>query len=170
MLVSLGSPGGHLLTDEKFENYRVIAGYRFAGKPEIAGCWFMLKLQPLQDVSQVDRVQMNHKHAGDFWCIVENIFVPDMISRRGPEKNWGIIEGKARRIANLTDDSEKPVGEWNRMRIECVGNEVKVWVNGDMVNHGFDCTAKKGRLAIQAEGSEVEFRKFELTPINVLSE
>ena len=25
-------------------------------------------------------------------------------------------------------------------------------------------------VAIQAEGSEVEFRKFELTPINVLSE
>jgi len=39
-----------------------------------------------------------------------------------------------------------------------------------MVNHGSDCTAKKGKLAIQAEGSEVEFRNFELTPINVLSE
>ena len=37
MLVSLGSPGGHLLTDEKFENYRVIAEYRFAGKPGNCG-------------------------------------------------------------------------------------------------------------------------------------
>ena len=25
--------------------------------------------------------------------------------------------------------------------------------NGDLVNHGFDCTAKSGKLAIQAEGS-----------------
>jgi hypothetical protein len=56
------------------------------------------------------------------------------------------------------------------MRIECVGDEVKVWVNGELVNHGSDCTAKKGKLSIQAEGSEVEFRKFELTPINVLGE
>jgi hypothetical protein len=101
---------------------------------------------------------------------VENIVVPDMVKRRGPEKNWGITEGKARRIVNLTDGAEKPVGEWNRMRIECVGDEVKVWVNGELVNHGFDCTAKKGKLSIQAEGSEVEFRKFELTPINVLGE
>ena len=23
-------------------------------------------------------VQMNHQHAGDFWCIVEDIKVPDM--------------------------------------------------------------------------------------------
>ena len=172
MLVSLGSPGGHLLTDEKFENYRVIAEYRFAGKP--GNCGVLVHASKLRNLYKMFpksiEVQMNHKHAGDFWCIVENIVVPDMVKRRGPEKNWGITEGKARRIANLTDDSEKPVGEWNRMRIECVGDEVKVWVNGDMVNHGFDCTAKKGRLAIQAEGSEVEFRKFELTPINVLSE
>ena len=48
------------------------------------------------------------------------------------------------------------------MSIECMENEVKVWVNGDLVNHGFDCTAKSGKLSIQAEGSEVEFRKFEL--------
>jgi hypothetical protein len=107
-------------------------------------------------------VQMNHQHAGDFWCIVENIKVQDMEKRRGPQKNWGITEGKARRILNLTDGSEKPVGEWNAMTIECAGNEVKVWVNGDLVNHGFDCTAKSGKLSIQAEGSEVEFRKLDI--------
>ena len=73
-------------------------------------------------------------------------------------------------IVNLTDDSEKPLGEWNRMVIECVGDEVKVWVNGDLVNHGSDCTASKGRIALQAEGAEVEFRKLELTDITSLSE
>ena len=56
------------------------------------------------------------------------------------------------------------------MVIECLGNEVKVWVNGDVVNHGSDCTASKGQIAIQAEGSEVEFRKIELTPITKLSD
>ena len=50
------------------------------------------------------------------------------------------------------------------MAIECKGNEIKVWVNGDMVNHGFNCTAEKGQIAVQAEGSEVEFRKLLLTP------
>jgi hypothetical protein len=52
------------------------------------------------------------------------------------------------------------------MTIECKGSEVRVWVNGDLVNHGFACTAQKGKLAIQAEGSEVEFRKFVLKTIN----
>jgi hypothetical protein len=115
-------------------------------------------------------VQMAHENAGDFWCIVEDIKVPDMEKRRGPKENWGITEGKERRILNLTDGSEKPVGEWNTMVIECVGDEVKVWVNDDLVNHGSDCTAQKGQIALQAEGSEVEFRKIVLTPITKLSD
>ncbi len=55
------------------------------------------------------------------------------------------------------------------MVIECVGDEVKVWVNGQLVNHGYECSASKGQIAIQAEGAEVEFRKLELTEIESLS-
>jgi hypothetical protein len=92
-----------------------------------------------------------------------------MERRRGPKDKWGITEGKNRRILNLTDDSENPAGQWNTMVIECLGDEVKVWVNDDLVNHGFDCTADKGQIAIQAEGSEVEFRKLLLTQITKLT-
>jgi hypothetical protein len=115
-------------------------------------------------------VQMNSGHAGDFWCIVEDITVPNMVERRGPKENWGTTAGKARRILNLTDNSEKPLAEWNTMVIECVADEIKVWVNGDLVNHGSKCTAAKGQIAIQAEGAEVEFRKLDLAPITKLSE
>lgn len=109
---------------------------------------------------------MQHTDAGDFWCIVEDIEVPDMAERRGLKEEWGITEGKKRRILNLTDGSEKPLGEWNNMVVECVADTIKVWVNNDLVNYGYNCTATKGRIAIQAEGSEVEFRKIDLTPIS----
>jgi hypothetical protein len=167
MLVSLGTPGGHLITDEVYQNYRLHVEYRFAAKPGNCGVLVHAsKPRALYDMfPQSIEVQMENKNAGDFWCIVEDIKVPDMVARRGPEEKWGITEGKNRRIPNLTDDSENPVGEWNTMIIECVGNEIKVWVNGDFVNHGFDCTANKGQIAVQAEGSEVEFRKIELTPL-----
>ena len=33
MLVSLGKPAGHLLTDKQYSNYRLEVEYRFAGKP-----------------------------------------------------------------------------------------------------------------------------------------
>ncbi len=167
MLVSLGSPGGHLITDNVYMDYKLEVDYRFAGKP--GNCGVLVHASTPRALYKMFpksmEVQMMHENAGDFWCIVEDISVPDMEQRRGPKEEWGITEGKKRRIINLTDGSENPVGEWNTMVIECLGSEIKVWVNGDMVNHGYDCTARKGQIAVQAEGSEVEFRKIELTPI-----
>jgi len=170
-LVSLGTPRGHLITDDEYQNYRLEIEYRFPGKTGNCGVLVHAsKPRALYNMfPQSIEVQMHHRNAGDFWCIVEDIKVPNMVERRGPKDKWGITEGKARRILNLTDDSEKPAGEWNTMIVECVGDEVKVWVNGDLVNHGFDCTATKGHIALQAEGSEVEFRKLTLTPIEKLS-
>ncbi len=171
MLVSLGTPNGHLITDAVYKNFRLKVEYRFAAAPGNCGVLvFASKPRALYKMfPQSVEVQMEHENAGDFWCIVEDITVPDMEKRRGPKKDWGITEDKERRIINLTDSSEKPVGEWNNMVIECVGNKIKVWVNGQLVNYGFNCTANKGQIALQAEGSEVEFRKLELTPIKKLT-
>jgi len=172
MLVSLGQPNGHVITDAKFENYRLDVEYRFAGEP--GNCGVLVHASTPRALYKMFpksiEVQMNHLHAGDFWCIVEDITVPDMVLRRGPKETWGVTEGKARRILNLTDGSEKPVGQWNAMVIECVKDAVKVWVNGDLVNHGTQCTASRGQIALQAEGSEVEFRKLELSPIAKLTD
>ncbi|MBT5378960.1 MAG: DUF1080 domain-containing protein [Opitutae bacterium] len=171
MLVSLGNPNGHLVHDEINQNYRIEVEYRFTGKP--GNCGVLIHSSKPRALYKMFpksiEVQMNHRHAGDFWCIVENITVPDMVKRRGAKEKWGITEGKARRILNLTDDSEKPPGEWNRMVVEAVGDEIKVWINGDFVNHGYNCTATKGRIALQAEGAVVEFQKLDFTPINMLT-
>ena len=171
MLVSLGTPGGHLISDSVYQNFRLDVEYRFAAVPGNCGVLvFASTPRALYKMFPKSiEVQMMHKNAGDFWCIVEDITVPDMETRRGPKANWGITEGKERRVKNLTDSSEKAVGEWNSMTIECVGNSIKVWVNGDMVNYGYNATASKGNIALQAEGSEVEFRKVELTPIAKLT-
>ena len=96
----------------------------------------------------------------------EDIAVSDMERRRGPRARWGVDGDRARRIRNLTDDSEKPLGEWNRMIIECRGRSIDVWLNGDYVNDGRDCTTHSGQIAIQAEGAAVEFRCLELTRLS----
>jgi len=167
LLVSLGTPGGHLITDSIFQNYRLEVQYRFAGKP--GNCGVLVHASTPRALYKMFpkslEVQMMHKNAGDFWCIVEDITVPDMLERRGPKDEWGIVEGKKRRIANLTVSSENPLGDWNTMVVECVADTIKVWVNNDLVNYGYNCTATKGQIAVQAEGSEVEFRKIDLTPI-----
>lgn len=171
MLVSIGTPQGHLITDSVYKNYRLVVEYRFPGKP--GNCGILVHGSTPRALYKMFpkslEVQMEHDNAGDFWCIVENIKVKNMKAQRGVKKDWGITEGKLRRIKNLTDSSEKKVGEWNMLTIECYKNSVRVWVNGDMVNDGFDCSASAGQIALQAEGSEVECRKFEISPISKLS-
>jgi hypothetical protein len=171
LLVSLGKPGGHLISDKIYRNYQLEVEYRFAAKP--GNCGVLVHASTPRALYKMFpksiEVQMQHESAGDFWCIVEDITTPDMEARRGPREEWGGTEGKKRQIKNLTDGSEKPAGEWNNMVIECVDREIKVWVNGDLVNYGYDCTADRGQIALQAEGSEVEFRKLVLTPIKRIS-
>ena len=165
MLVSLGTPGGHLITDKSFHDYRLTVEYRFSAAPGNCGvlvhCSTPRALYGMFPKSI--EVQMQSGDAGDFWCIGEDITVPDMEKRRGPKENWGVDGNKARRILNLTDGSEHKPGEWNTMIIECRKNTIKVWVNGDLVNDGYNCTASSGQIALQAEGSEVEFEKLELS-------
>ena len=171
MLVSLGTPQGHLITNSEYKDFRLELEYRFAGKPGNCGVLvFASTPRALYKMFPKSiEVQMMHENAGDFWCIVEDIKTDDMETRRGPKAEWGITEGKLRRIKNLTDTSEHPVGQWNYMTIECLGDEIKVWLNDDLVNYGYESTASIGNIALQAEGSEVEFRKVALTPIRQIT-
>ena len=167
VLVSLGNPGGHLITDKVFSDYHLEVEYRFVGQPGNCGVLVHAsKLRRLYEMfPQSIEVQLQSGDAGDFWCIGEDITVPDMVKRRGPKGNWGVDGDKARRIVNLTDGSENPLGQWNTMTIECKKDSVTVWVNKVLVNQGTGATAQKGQIALQAEGVEVEFRRVELTKL-----
>jgi hypothetical protein len=99
-------------------------------------------------------VQLFRGNAGDFWVIGTTLDVPNADERR-----------KGRRHLNLTDDSEKPIGEWNTMEVVCQGNEITVHVNGDLVNHATNCSATRGAMSLQSEGAPVQFRKVALTPL-----
>jgi len=160
LLVSLGTPEGHLITDAKYDNYTLEIDYRFAGQPGNCGILVHASTpRALYDMfPKAIEVQLMSGNGGDFWCIQENIEVDDMVSRRGPKELWGVNGDKKRRIVNLTDDSEKPLGEWNHIKITCDNNKVTVWLNGDLVNDGYNATVSSGQIALQAEGAEVEFK------------
>ncbi len=171
MLVSLANPEGHIITNKIYKNYQLEVQYRFSAKPGNCGvlvhCSKPRRLYGM--FPQSIEAQLMHENAGDFWCIGEDVTVPEMEKRRkGPKENWGFDEDKERQIHNLTNDSEKPVGEWNTMIIQCFQDKIKVWENGVLVNSGYNATAKSGQIALQAEGSEVEFRKVVLMPISKL--
>jgi len=63
------------------------------------------------------------------------------------------------------DDVESPHGQWTRVECLCVGDRVKISVNGKPVNEARDLFPAAGKILLQCEGSEVFFRKIELHPV-----
>ena len=135
MLISQGSPGGHLITDSDYSNYTLTIEYRWAGEP--GNCGILVHASTPRRLygmfPQSIECQMYHGNAGDFWCIGEDITVDNMEQRRGPKERWGVEEGQSRRVLNMTDDSENPVGEWNTMVIRCEGDRVTVDVDASAI-------------------------------------
>jgi len=166
-LISRGNPQGHLITEGSYENYRLVVEYRWPDQP--GNCGVLVHSSTPRRLygmfPQSIECQLYHGNAGDFWCIGEDVRVVNEVERRGPKEEWGVDGDKRRRIKNLTDNSENPAGAWNTMQIECNGDNISVWVNGDLVNVGTDCTASSGQIALQAEGVPCEFRRVELTQL-----
>jgi hypothetical protein len=153
-----GEPRGYLRTErDDFANYVLRVQWRFppgtkggnsgvlvhTSTPGAIGIW-----------PKSLEAQLNHLNAGDIWVIGETCQIENAAERV-----------KGRRHLNLTDDSEKPIGEWNQFEIICDGDDLKIKVNGVLVNHVTKCSAAKGAICLQSEGAEVEFREMVLTPL-----
>lgn len=56
----------------------------------------------------------------------------------------------------------KPVGEWNHYHIIASNGQVRLWVNGTEVNGGSQCLPATGYLALESEGTPVEYRNLHI--------
>lgn len=63
-------------------------------------------------------------------------------------------------------DPEKPVGEWNRLECEAIGDRLRFVLNGTVVNEAYSVWPTRGRILLQCEGSEICFRRVDLRPAN----
>jgi len=140
-----------------FENYTLRLQWRFpAGTPGGNSGVLVHTSTPgaLNVWPKSLEAQLNHKNAGDIWVIGTTCEIENAAER---------VQG--RRHFNLTDDSEKPIGEWNTYEIVCRGDEITIKVNGTLVNRVTKCSETKGAICLQAEGADIEFRNIRLTPL-----
>ncbi len=57
-----------------------------------------------------------------------------------------------------TERHSRGVGQWNHYYVRAINGEVRLWVNGREVSGGSECSPRTGYLALESEGSPVEFR------------
>jgi hypothetical protein len=157
VLICKGKPVGYLRTKEDFRDYVLTLEWRFPEGSDGGNSGVLVHTSTPNEIGIWPKsleVQLHKGNAGDFWVIGHTIEVPDAENRQ-----------KGRRFLNLTDDSEKPIGQWNKMEITCAGDEITVKVNGTLVNQGKKASATAGAICLQSEGAEIHFRNIELTPV-----
>jgi len=153
-----GRPTGYICTEKAYENYRLTLEWRWPEGTERGNSGVLLHTTTPNALGQWPKsieVQLAKDNAGDFWVIGTDLDVPNEETRK-----------KGRRHLNLTDGSEKPVGQWNQMVIEARGDTLKVWVNGDLVNEATNLSQTKGTICLQSEGAEIHFRNIYLEPLD----
>ena len=155
ILICKGRPPAVLRSKEDFADHELTVEWRWpvGGKPGNSGVLVHASAARAMHVwPKSIEVQLRAGDAGDFWVIGEAI-----------GKAPGTREG--RRFLNLTDDSEKPAGEWNTLTVRCENDTLLVHVNGTKVNEAQGLSAVRGAICLQSEGAEIHFRKVELIPL-----
>ncbi len=152
-----GRPTGYIRTVNEYANYKLELEWRWPPGTTRGNSGVLVHTTTPNALGQWPKsieVQLAKDNAGDFWVIGTSLEVPNADERR-----------KGRRHLNLTDGSEKPAGQWNKMEIVCRGDEIIVHVNGDLVNRATRCSVSKGAIALQSEGAPIQFRNIYLTPL-----
>ncbi|MBL9118488.1 MAG: DUF1080 domain-containing protein [Phycisphaerae bacterium] len=150
-LVCAGNPIGYLVTDREFESFELTLEWRFDPKKGAGNSGVLLRVQRPDKVWPTSiEAQLHSLNAGDIWNIGEVPMKPDASRTEG------------RRTRKLQETNEKPLGEWNRYRIVVDGGKLELYVNDLLQNSATDVQVRPGRIALQSEGSHIEFRKIEL--------
>ncbi len=167
VLKCTGNPSGYLQTRRWYRDYELSLQWRWSGDKGGNNGVLIHSTVPLLFFGwpQSLEVQLRSGSAGDFWVIGKHVDIEvENAETRRVKKVKGDKHGH-RRIRRLESDPEKPIGQWNTMRILCAGDEVTVFVNDVKVNHGTNCTVTGGGIALQSEGTPAEFRNITIKPI-----
>ena len=169
VLKCTGKPAGYLQTKRWYRDYELILQWRWPGERGGNSGVLVHTTTPLLFYGwpKSMEVQLQAGNAGDFWVIGTGVDVRvEDESNRRPQPKPG-NQHSHRRIKRLKNDAtetvEKPVGEWNTMKVICDDNEIKVFVNDVLVNHGTEMTVTEGAIALQSEGRPIEFKNINVS-------
>jgi Domain of Unknown Function (DUF1080) len=137
----------------------------------------------------VEYRHLTNANGGVFICISgEEKVWPDSIQIQGKFGNVGDLLNQNSGMKKMTTDpartktvnkdiiasritppagqkAEKALGEWNLLVITMEYGNLSVTNNGVLLNTAAEILPASGKIGIQAEGAEMEFRKVELVPI-----
>lgn len=145
-----GDPFGYMYTKEKYSNFTLELEYRWPGEAINSGVFILIE-DTASPFPRGIECQLAAGSAGDFVLLngsdLNEYTLPEGLTER---PKFPVIEKQQL-------SSEKPAGEWNKMKIIVVDGAISVYVN-DILQNQATSKVKEGHIGLQSEGGKVEFR------------
>jgi len=149
-----GEPFGYMYTEQKFTNFHLHVEWRWPIEGTNSGIFLYVQDNKTVWPHAVE-CQLKTGSAGDFVGIANTgikEFVPSGQQQRPefPKKR--------------EPSSENPIGEWNVADITSENGVLTIYINGVFQNKGVSTEYTSGRIALQSEGKDIQFRNVRVTP------
>lgn len=148
-----GNPFGYMYTKKKYSNYILELEWSWVDSESNSGIFLMIA-EPKNPFPNGIECQLKAGIAGDFVLLGGSDMDEYVVPADGRPK-FPVIKKRE-------DSSEKPVGEWNKAKIEVKEGKVTVYINGVLQNQGTN-KVKEGYIGLQSEGGPIQFRNLRLT-------
>ena len=144
-----GISSGYLRTKQLYSEFELTVEWRWTDTPGNSGV--LVFIQPKDTIwPACYQVQQKAGDAGDIICM----------NGLGAKECTDKVKFT---VKKMQTSNEKPVGEWNTMKISCKNKTLKAFVNGVLQNDISQLTATTGFIGFQNEGKPLEFRNLLIT-------
>jgi hypothetical protein len=143
-----GASSGYLRTKKKYSNFTLNVEWRWT--KVLANSGVLVHIQPKDTIwPACYQVQQKADAAGDIICM-NGLWAKEC------------TDSVKFTVKKMQTSNEKPLGEWNLMKIVSKNKSLKVWVNGVLQNNISGLTASSGFIGFQNEGKPIEFRNLSI--------
>lgn len=165
-----GKPVGVIKSVKPYKNLELVAQWRHLTSGGNSGIFLWATEEALTDLKP------NSLPPGGIEVqVLDHGYVEQFEKKNGKKPDWFTSNGDVFPVGKSDMKPFPPVapggkrsfprknlskghGEWNHYYVRAINGEVRLWVNGEEVSGGSDCTPSSGFLCLESEGAPVEFK------------
>jgi len=168
-----GSPVGVIRTKEKITNFELVVEWKHLKHAGNSGVFVWVTDESVENLG---RNKLPH---GIEVQVLDLGYTEQYEKDSGKKADWFTCHGDVFPVGNSdltpfppvapdgkrsfpSKNLSKGVGEWNHYYVRAINGEVRLWVNGEEVSGGTGATPATGYLALESEGSPIEFRNLRI--------
>lgn len=164
-----GTPVGVIRTKQTYTNFELVAEWRMLRSGGNSGIFVWATEESLKDLKR------NALPHGIEVQVLDHGYTAQYEKESGKKATWFTTNGdvfpvgktKMKPFPPISPDGtrsfprknlSKGTPEWNHYYVRAINGEVRLWVNGEEVSGGTNIEPHTGYLALESEGSPVEFK------------